>query len=310
MLQGVVPVVPTPFFPDESIDVSSLHRVVDWIAGRGLGGMCLPAYGSEFYKLSEAERDQVITVAVEANNGRLPVVAQANHGSARVVVELAKRYQELGADVIPFALPRQFGISTKELLDYCGTIASATPLPILIQDFNPGGPTIDSEFVAALNRQHSNFRYVKLEDPMMVDTVTAIRDQLGDQVLVLEGWGGLYMLEGIAAGIDGIMPGAAIADLLDMVFADAHSGDPTRAHDLFGSLLPYINFSLQNFELFLRMEKRVLLRRGLIESPTVRSPSHTLSSTESEYVDFLIAQLERTANMRSPGIEWMGTGVS
>ena len=94
-LQGVVPVVPTPFLPDESIDVGSLRRVVDWIAGRGLAGMCLPAYGSEFYKLSEAERDQVITVAVEVNNGRLPIVAQANHGSARVVIELAERYQAL-----------------------------------------------------------------------------------------------------------------------------------------------------------------------------------------------------------------------
>ena len=144
----------------------------------------------------------------------------------------------------------------------------------------------------------------------MVDTVTAIREQLGDRVVVLEGWGGLYMLEGIAAGIGGIMPGAAIADLLDRVFTDAHSGDPTSAYDLFGSLLPYINFSLQNFELFLQMEKRVLVRRGFIESPTVRSPSRTLSSTESEYVDFLIAQLERNANMKSPGIEWIGTGVS
>ena len=309
-LQGVVPVVPTPFLPDESIDVSSLRRVVDWIAGRGLAGMCLPAYGSEFYKLSEAERDQVITVAVEVNNGRLPVVAQANHGSARVVIELAERYQALGVDIISFALPRQFATSSKELLDYCGTIASATPLPILIQDFNPGGPTIDSEFVATINGRHKNFRYVKLEAPMMVDTVVAIREQLEERVVVLEGWGGLYMLEGIAAGIGGIMPGAAIADLLDMVFTDAHSGDLTSAHELFGSLLPYINFSLQNFELFLQMEKRVLVRRGFIESPTVRSPSHILSSTESEHVDFLIAQLERTANMRSPSIEWIRTGAS
>ena len=75
--------MPTPFSPDESIDTESLASVVDWIAGQELAGMCLPAYGSEFYKLTEAERDQVVGVAVEANGGRVPVVAQANHISSR-----------------------------------------------------------------------------------------------------------------------------------------------------------------------------------------------------------------------------------
>ena len=85
------------------------------------------------------------------------------------------------------------------------------------------------------------------------------------------------MLEGIAAGIDGIMPGAAIADLHDTVLDAAVSQQPQRAHDLFGALLPYISFSLQDFELFLQIEKRVLVRRGLIASPTVRALSHTPS---------------------------------
>ena len=31
-IHGVVPVIPTPFHPDESIDVDSLRNVVDWVA--------------------------------------------------------------------------------------------------------------------------------------------------------------------------------------------------------------------------------------------------------------------------------------
>lgn len=294
-LRGVVPVVPTPFGPDGSIDTESLAAVVDWIAGQGLAGMCLPAYGSEFYKLTEAERDQVVSVAVGANGGRVPVVAQANHVSSRAAAELARRYTGMGADVISFAIPRQFGSSDADIVDYCAAVAAATPRPILIQDFNPGGTTIGAGLISELHDRCGNFRFVKLEDPMMVDRLIAIRSVTAGRVGILEGWGGLYMLEGVAAGIDGIMPGAAIADLLDSVFAAAESHSRERAHDLFGALLPYIGFSLQDFELFLQMEKRTLVRRGLVASPTVRALSHTPSAAVSAHIDFLIDQVERLA---------------
>lgn len=294
-LRGVVPVVPTPFGADESIDVESLASVADWIAGRGLAGMCLPAYGSEFYKLTEAERDQVVAVAVHANAGRVPVVAQANHPSARIAAEAARRLTDMGADVVSFAIPRQFGSSDADIVEYCCAVAAATPLPVLIQDFNPGGPTMSAPLVTEIAERCDNFRFVKLEDPMMVDRLVAIRSATAGRIGILEGWGGLYMLEGIAAGIDGIMPGAAVADLLDSVFAAAVSEQRERAHDLFGSLLPYISFGLQDFEVFLQIEKRTLARRGLIASPSVRALSRTPTVAVLAHIDFLIDQVERLA---------------
>ena len=294
-LRGVVPVVPTPFNTDESIDTGSLASVVDWIAGQELAGMCLPAYGSEFYKLTDAERDQVVGVAVEANGGRVPIVAQANHVSSRAAAELARRYTGMGADVISFAIPRQFASSNADIVEYCASVAAATPRPVLIQDFNPGGPTMGADLASELHDRCGNFRFVKLEDPMMADRLIAIRSATAGRLGILEGWGGLYMLEGLAAGIDGIMPGAAIADLLDSVFTAAETQSRERAHDLFGSLLPFISFGLQDFELFLQIEKRVLIRRGLIASSTVRALTRTPSVAVSAHIDFLIDQVERLA---------------
>jgi len=301
-IRGVVPVVPTPFHPDESIDFESLRHLVEWIVTRGFAAMCLPAYGSEFYKLGEVERDQLVSTAIETTGGRVPVIAQANHTSARLASELAQRYEDIGADVISFAIPRQFGTPTGDALRYCETVASATSRPILVQDFNPGGATIGAEFVNDLSKRSDNFKFVKLEDPMMIDKLIAIGEQLEGRVSILEGWGGLYMLEGIASGIDGVMPGAAIADLLDMVFSAAASGDSVRAYDLFGSLLPFINFTLQDFELFLQIEKRTLVRRGLIESPTVRSLTNTPSPAVLAHVDHLIDQIERIVESENLGV--------
>lgn len=303
VLRGVVPVAPTPFHPDESIDFESLARVVDWIAGRGLGGLCLPAYGSEFYKLTESERHQVVAAAVEANAGRVPVVAQANHSSARAAADLARRYEDMGADVISVAVPRQFAVSNPDIVRFCGAVAASTSLPVMVQDFNPGGPTIGADLIAELSGRCPNFAYVKLEDPMMTDKLLAIRASPASRIGILEGWGGLYMLEGIEAGIDGIMPGAAVADLLAAVFAAASAGERTRAHDLFGSLLPFVGFALQDFELFLWVEKRTLVRRGLIAAETVRSLSRSLSPAVRAHAEWLIDQVERLA-AEAFGLAW------
>ena len=292
-IRGVVPVIPIPFGDDESIDEMSLRRTVDWVASQKLAGMCLPAYGSEFYKLSEAEREQVIGIAIEVNAKRIPLLAQANHGSVKVAASLAKRYEQMGADMISFALPRQFAASDEDLLQYCGRIADAVSVPILIQDFNPGGTTIDADFIQTLHRQHANFRYAKLEEPMLIDKVIRIRDRIGDDVGILEGWGGYYMLEAIPAGICGIMPGVPIADLLDRVYQVRVNRKDGEAYDLFASLLPYINFSLQNFELFLQIEKRLLVRRGLFTNSICRCLTLSLSATVLEHTNFLIDQIMR-----------------
>jgi 2-keto-3-deoxy-L-arabinonate dehydratase len=293
VIRGVVPVVPTPFHPDESIDFESFRKVVDWIAGSNLAGMCLPAYGSEFYKLSDIERDELVAAAIEVCGGRVPVIAQANHTSTRLASQLARRYEAMGADAVSVAIPRQFGASTYDILKHCETIASAVACPVLVQDFNPGGSAIDAEFVVELSNRCDNFQFVKFEDPMMIDKILSIRDQLDGRVAILEGWGGLYMLEGISAGIVGVMPGAAIADLLGKVFSVADSGDSVAAYELFGSLLPFINFMFQDFEMFLWIEKRTLVRRGLIKSETVRALTRTPSSSVVAHVDHLIDQIER-----------------
>lgn len=305
-LHGVVPIIPIPFLADESIDETSLVRTIDWVAGRGLGGMALPAYGSEFYKLTEAEREQVVGTAIETCAGRMPVVAQANHGSSHAAAALARRYVGMGADVIAFALPRQFVATQADLLGYCGTVADAVEVPILVQDFNPGGPTIDATFIAELHRRHPNFRYAKLEEPLIVDKLVAIRDTVGDAVGVLEGWGGYYMLEAIPEGIVGIMPGVPFADILNMIFTARQQGDNVRAYDLFGAVLPMISFTLQDMEVFHQVEKRIAVRRGLFDAAHVRAITWTPGAVILQHIDFLIDQLMRVIEAAGLPVEASG----
>jgi dihydrodipicolinate synthase/N-acetylneuraminate lyase len=290
-INGVVPVIPIPFHADESIDEKSLRRCVEFVCSRGMAGMCLPAYASEFYKLSEAERETVIGIAIEANDKRIPVIAQANHGSAKIAAGLARRYEAMGADVISFALPRQFGSTDADLLRYCGTIADAVSIPVLIQDFAPGKATIDADFIDDLHKQHPNFLYAKLEEPMIIDKLVRIQEKVGEKVGIFEGWGGYYMLEAIPVGIVGIIPGVPYCDLLNIVYQARKAGDDQRAYDLFAALLPMMNFTLQDFELFLQVEKRLLVRRGIFDAAHMRQLTMTPSKAVMRHAEFLIEQM-------------------
>ena len=63
-IDGVVPIVPTPFFQDGSPDWNSLKNLLDFAVQAGVSAVCLPAYASEFYKLTDSERREAPIRAV------------------------------------------------------------------------------------------------------------------------------------------------------------------------------------------------------------------------------------------------------
>jgi 4-hydroxy-tetrahydrodipicolinate synthase len=299
-VEGVVPVIPAPFRQDETIDYDALSACVHFAVQCGVSAVCLPAYGSEFYKLSEAERGKVVETAVAAAGGRVAVIGQSNHPSAKLAAEIAKANEARGANLVSFALPRIFLLRDDDLLAYAQTICDAVQVPVLIQDFNPGGVTIGPDFCRRLVDLSPNFRYAKLEEPVMAPKVLAIREATGDRLGVLEGWGGLYMMELVGAGICGAMPGLALADMLQQVWILAKQGQEAEAWALYEKLLLQIVFSLQNFELFAWLDKDLLVRRGVIprESAYVRSATYKPDEHTWRYGQKLNARMAELGRQR------------
>jgi len=288
-LNGVVPIIPTPFREDESIDLDGVAACLEFAVRCQVRAVCLPAYASEFYKLTEEERRQVVETAIQSAGGRVAVIAQSNHPSARCAAQLAAAHEKMGADLISFAIPRIFSLSDEDVVDYCRRICQAVSLPVLIQDFNPGGATVGPDFARRLADQCENFRYLKLEEPLMSPKVRLIREATEERVGVLEGWGGMYVLDLIPSGIVGLMPGLGAADVLQRVWELGTSGQLDAACDLFQAILPQLVFTLQNMELFLRLEKELLVTRGVLpaSSAHVRSPTWTPDADALEHGLFL-----------------------
>ena len=309
-IDGIVPIVPTPFTSGEDIDFVSLRGLIEFAEAAGACAACLPAYASEFYKLNEQERRRVVVEAVDQAAGRIPIVAQVNFPSARLAAESARAAQEAGANAVAVAVPRLFPLPEADLFRYFESVLSAIDIPVLIQDFNPAGQTVSPCFVAELHSAFPHFRFLKLEEPMMAGKIRAIIQATAGEVGVLEGWGGMYILELIPAGICGVMPGLAVTDLLARVFRLASSGQKNEAYEIFKEVLPQIVFSLQHMELFHHAEKMLLEARGVLDSTRVRAAGMELQPQDAEQIAFLneriLAVLDRLGMPRNPVSAHMG----
>lgn len=297
-IQGIIPIIPTPFHENGEVDFDGLAPLIHFAAAGGCCAVCLPAYASEFYKLTDAERQAVVETAVMHAGGRIPVIGQANHPYSKQAALLARAAQQAGAAGVAVAVPRIFALNESDLFRYFVPILSAIDVPLVIQDFNPGGASVSPAFVASLHREFPHFRYIKLEEPLMAAKTAAVLDATQGRVGVLEGWGGMHLIELMDAGICGVMPGLGVSDILARVFSLAKQGNIEEAFDLHHAILPQIVYSLQNLELFHHCEKQLLAARGVPVPLHVRDSSLTPGPHEARHIDFLNAQAVRLLQQR------------
>jgi 4-hydroxy-tetrahydrodipicolinate synthase len=284
-LSGVVPIVPTPFKQNEEIDEPALRDLIEFAVASGVQAVCLPAYASEFYKLTDEEKLRVVKIAVDQAAGRIQIVAQSNSPSSKIAIQLAKANVAAGADVISFAVPRIFHLPDASLKQYLGEFLKSIPdTPVLIQDFNPGGASISVQFINELRMECPNFKYLKLEEPLSAKKFQDIIQTTDGEVGVLEGWGGLYLLELIPVGISGVMPGLAVADILQKIFFCRKNGENDKAFELFERVMPQIFFSLQNMELYHYAEKELLKARGVLKNSIARKAAYIPDKATVEHI--------------------------
>ena len=284
-LYGVVPIIPTPFTEKEEIDEEGLRRLIDFAIAGKIGAVCLPAYASEFYKLTDDEKLLVVKIAVDQSAGRMQIVAQSNHTSLKIAIKLAQANVKAGAEIISLAVPRIFNLPENSLKEYLSEFMQAIPeTPVLIQDFNPGGASISVSLIRELMDEHSNFKYLKLEEPLCAPKFEDIIKTTEGKIGLLEGWGGLYMMELIPVGIIGVMPGLAVSDILQKIFTLRKNGENEKAFDLFEKVMPQIFFALQNMELFHHIEKELLVARGVLRHSVVRKAAYKPDTSTVAYV--------------------------
>ncbi|MCU0899077.1 MAG: dihydrodipicolinate synthase family protein [Cypionkella sp.] len=100
-MQGIFPVVITPFTPDNTIDWEGYARLIDWYIANGSHGLFAVCQSSEMLFLTLEERRALARFTVEHVAGRVPVVA-SGHISASVEDQKAelRAAAEAGVDAV------------------------------------------------------------------------------------------------------------------------------------------------------------------------------------------------------------------
>jgi 4-hydroxy-tetrahydrodipicolinate synthase len=287
-LNGITPVLAACFTEDESCDDESLCRQIDACISAGAAAVCGPAFGSEFYKLSDTERCHFIDVLIEHTRKRVPVIAVPNSGSIRSTIEMARFAQSRGADCLMVAAPRAVPLPVSSLIEYYDAVCAAVSVPIMLQDADWNGTGLPIDLFVVLAETHANFRFAKLETALPGTKCAAIASRTKEQVGVVYGFGGIAMLDGLAHGACAFMPGAACVEVYARVYSLFKAGEKEEATALFFRLLPYLSFALQHIELIIQMDKRVLERKGVISSSRMRRPTITLDSKYQEQIEDLV----------------------
>ncbi|MEY8713208.1 dihydrodipicolinate synthase family protein [Mangrovibacter phragmitis] len=91
-IEGIVPVMLTPFTAENQIDWTGLERLVDWYIAAGVDALFAVCQSSEMQYLSLDERTDLARFVVEKVDGRVPVIA-----SGHISDDLNAQIEELQA---------------------------------------------------------------------------------------------------------------------------------------------------------------------------------------------------------------------
>jgi dihydrodipicolinate synthase/N-acetylneuraminate lyase len=92
------------------------------------------------------------------------------------------------------------------------------------------------------------------------------------------------------------MPGPALLDVYAQVLRLYGDGSIDEAKALFDRMMPFLVFALEHIELFIQMEKRLLVKRGVIPYAAMREPTLHLDEQYTELSEDLISLMVKLVN--------------
>jgi len=278
-LTGVVPVVPTIFRDDESVDLEGTARVVDYLLDGAVDGLCLLANYSEQFSLTDSERDTIARTLLEHVAGRVPVIVTTSHYSARIAAERSRAAQAMGAAMV-MLMPPFFGatltVAGPAVIEYFRQVTDAIDIPVMVQDASLSATPLPVSLLVDLVKQVPQVQYAKIEVPQAADKLHALVGELGGSLPgPFDGEESVTLIPDLDAGAKGTMPSSMVPAELGQVVRSYLSGDRPGAVRAWEELLPLIHF--ENRQCGLRAQKILLREGGIIASDRTRAPFGTVS---------------------------------
>ncbi|HEY4072846.1 MAG TPA: 4-hydroxy-tetrahydrodipicolinate synthase [Herbaspirillum sp.] len=140
MIQGSIVAIVTPMHADGSLDLPGLRKLIDWHIAEGTDGIVIVGTTGESPTVSVEEHSELIKVAVEHTDKRIPIIAGTGGNCTAEAIELTAYAKKVGADASLQVVPYYNRPTQEGLYRHFKTIAEAVDLPVIL--YNVPGRTI------------------------------------------------------------------------------------------------------------------------------------------------------------------------
>ncbi|MCS6974740.1 MAG: dihydrodipicolinate synthase family protein [Cyclobacteriaceae bacterium] len=242
--QGVFPALTTPFKPDETLDLALFERQVEAQLTAGVHGLIIGGSLGEASTLTRAEKFELVRIALNLVNGKVPVVMNIAEGSTAEAIDQAREAERLKADGLMLLPPMRYKSDERETLHFFKSVSAATALPIMVYN-NPVDYKI--EVTPAMFEElagHPNIQAVK-ESTRDISNVTRMINRFGDRFSILCGVDTLAMEE-LLMGANGWVAGLVCAFPHETValYHLIRQGQTNRALKLYRWFLPLLELDI------------------------------------------------------------------
>ncbi|MDH6591998.1 dihydrodipicolinate synthase/N-acetylneuraminate lyase [Variovorax sp. TBS-050B] len=207
--QGIFPAITTKFHADERIDAEGTARHIDFQIRNGIHGLVTCGSLGEASTLTLEEKLQVAQIALEAADGRIPVLANVSETSTREALRYVEGANKLGVAgfmVMPSVI---YVADAREAMQNVRTIAEAAQKPVMVYN-NPVAYRVDLKPEHMLELADCEWIAAIKESTGDIRRVTDLRNTVGDRYQLFLGVDDLAY-EGLALGCDGLLAGVGCA---------------------------------------------------------------------------------------------------
>ena len=275
------------------MDYKSLRSCIEFLVEKGSDGILLPVNVSEASKLSDLERDSILSEAVNIVKNEIPIIAGVSGVSSEHVVERSKYAEGLGITSI-MAMPPISYSSKNQFVDFYSEISKNVEVDIWIQNNKPpAGPTINKDVLVEIINGIDRVNFLKEESDTPGQVMSFIHEKCKKNIQsIMGGAGGRFSIDEYRRGADGIMPSGHIVEAHKKLWLALTNSERNKisneAIEIWNKMLEALNFE---FMYSVTAYKYFFWKRGIIRTNISRNPAKSMDYFDEIEADRILKNL-------------------
>lgn len=203
--KGVFPAATTAFARDQTVDLAATAAHCDAMVRAGMHGLVMLGTVGENHSLEYPEKLEVLRAAVEAVDGRVPLLVGVAQNTTAQACRFARDAEQIGADGLMVLPAMVYKGDSRETVAHFRAVARASGLPILCYNNPPSyGVDLTPDMFEELAGERTLVAIKESSDNPR--RITDLLNALGDRYVLFGGVDDL-VLESVLLGAKGWISG-------------------------------------------------------------------------------------------------------